>query len=530
MTRTDKSIFSHGPTNNLGWRNVIKAAGEVHFNDLPQGKVLAVLGHFSDLHVCDPESPSRIEYLDRLCDPDSNWREVFGHIGSYRPQEILTTQVVAAMVDAINELKNGPLTNSPIDAVVVTGDMTDNAQQNETNWYLSALNGGKVEPVSGNRKESEWVGSHNVKYDENYWHPDGAPVGKELDRPISKFGFPIIKGLVAKARATFTSHGLNAPWFATFGNHDQLVYGTVTPNQFITELSIGSTRVVKLAKDSELPDVITAAIGEVGPTKYPITSGSETVSITEDQMRAFNTPGTFADAHLSSGGNPVGHGFTKENVSNNTAYWCHDLENIRLISLDTVNPHGGWQGSIDEQQLAWLKEKLIEAKDKYCALLSHHPSPTLINDYAPVDAPRRVIRDELLQELYQHKNLIVWIAGHVHRHAAGIHTRQDGSTFLELTTASHIDWPQQARVLEIVKEDNGIAIASTVIDHAGQVQWQDQELDYLTMAGISRALALNDWQKRDDVNPVLAHAGKAEDRNVVWRVSDPFLKEEVSSA
>jgi hypothetical protein len=111
----------------------------------------------------------------------------------------------------------------------------------------------------------------------------------------------------------------------------------------------------------------------------------------------------------------------------------------------------------------------------------------------------------------------------VHRHAAGIHTRQDGSTFLELTTASHIDWPQQARVLEIVKEDNGIAIASTVIDHAGQVQWQDQDLHYLTMAGISRSLALNDWQKRDDANPVFAHAGKVEDRNVVWRVSDPFL-------
>jgi hypothetical protein len=62
---------------------------------------------------------------------------------------------------------------------------------------------------------------------------------------------------------------------------------------------------------------------------------------------------------------------------------CHDLENIRLISIDTVNPHGGWQGSIDEKQLNWIREKLLEAKDKYCVLLSHHPSPTLINDFAP---------------------------------------------------------------------------------------------------------------------------------------------------
>jgi hypothetical protein len=68
-----------------------------------------------------------------------------------------------------------------------------------------------------------------------------------------------------------------------------------------------------------------------------------------------------------------------------------------------------------------------------------------------------------------------------------MHTREDGSTFLEFTTASHIDWPQQSRVLEIVKEDNAIAIASTVIDHAGHLDWQDKDLDYLTMAGISRA-------------------------------------------
>jgi hypothetical protein len=104
-----------------------------------------------------------------------------------------------------------------------------------------------------------------------------------------------------------------------------------------------------------------------------------------------------------------------------------------------------------EEATEW-REKLLEAKDKYCVLLSHHPSPTLVNDYAPTNAPRRVIRDELLKELYQHKNLIAWIAGHVHRHASGMHTREDGSTFLEFTTASHIDWPQQSRVLEIVKD------------------------------------------------------------------------------
>jgi metallophosphoesterase (TIGR03767 family) len=523
MARTDKETFAAGSPNELGWRELIIATGEKHLNKPPKGKVLTVLGHFSDLHVCDPESPSRMEYLDRLSDPDSKWRDEVGYIGTYRAQEILTTQVVASMVDAINDLKNGPLTNAPIEAVVVTGDMTDNAQLNETNWYISVLNGGEVKPISGNLEKSEWVGSHNVEYDIHYWHPDGAPLGKEIDRPIAKFGFPIIKGLVEKARTSFSSSGLSIPWFATFGNHDQLLQGTVSPNNELEELSISNKRVFELPEDLVNPETILPAIAEIGPAKYLDTKNLKNQNNSPDKMRAFNTPSSFAQAHISAGGKPEGHGFTTENVNNNNAYWVYDLENIRLISLDTVNPHGGWQGSIDEKQLHWLREKLLEAKNKYCVLLSHHPSPTLVNDFAPEGEPRRVIRDELLKEIYQHKNLIVWIAGHVHRHASGIHTREDGSTFLELTTSSHIDWPQQSRVLEIVKEDSAIAIASTVIDHAGLVNWEGQDLDYRSMAGISRVLSLNDWQRRDDFNPVLARQGNLEDRNVVWRVSDPFL-------
>ena len=118
--------------------------------------------------------------------------------------------------------------------------MTDNAQQNETGWYIRALNGGTVEPTSGNKNKSEWVGSQNVEYDTSYWHPDGAPVGNELDRPIGKFGFPIIKGLVEKARSAFDSHGLNVPWFATFGNHDQLLQGT---NPVVSEAIGGKKRI-----------------------------------------------------------------------------------------------------------------------------------------------------------------------------------------------------------------------------------------------------------------------------------------------
>ena len=231
MSRTDKKTIGVGPANQLGWKELIETPGEFHLNELPKGKVLTVLGHFSDLHVCDAESPSRIEYLDRYSDPDNPMREIVGYIGTYRAQEILTTQVLASMVDSLNNIEKGPLTNSLIEAVVVTGDMTDNAQKNEAQWYINTLNGGKVKPVSGDKEKSEWVGSLNVDFDEHYWHPDGALNDQKLDRPIAKFGFPIIKGLVEKARNEFTSQGLKFPWFATYGNHDQLLQGTVAPDE-----------------------------------------------------------------------------------------------------------------------------------------------------------------------------------------------------------------------------------------------------------------------------------------------------------
>lgn len=517
MPRTDKEKIAPIEPNALGWRDLKKVSGESHLGNLPQGETLVVLGHLSDLHVCDAESPSRIEYLDRYSDPDSKWRDEIGYIGTYRAQEILTTQVVTAMVEALNEIEKGPITQKPIEAVVVTGDMTDNAQKNETNWYLTALNGGEVIAASGNKYQSEWVGSKNVAFDEKYWHPDGESNDGKLDEPISKYGFPIIQGLVEAARKPFKSIGLKFPWFATYGNHDRLLQGTVAPDEKLNELSIGNKRITGLPEDFKVPD-IKPSVGEIGPVWYPHNDKSPRIEITPDERRAFNNASEFAKAHLPSGG----HGFTEWNVQSDRAYWHKELENVVLVSLDTVNPWGGWQGSLDEVQLNWLDEKLTQYKDKYVLMLSHHPSVTLINDYAPDGKPRRVLRDELFTILDKHKNLIAWIAGHVHLHAALEHKRSDGSTFIEFTTASQIDWPQQGRIVEIIKEAGAIAIASTVIDHAGRVDWQGQELDHLTMAGISRALSLNDWQRRDDFNPVHRREGENATRNVIWRVSDPF--------
>ena len=61
------------------------------------------------------------------------------------------------------------------------------------------------------------------------------------------------------------------------------------------------------------------------------------------------------------------------------AWYAFDHGAIRCVVLDTVNEHGGWQGSIGADQLAWLMGELRAAADRIVVLFSHHPLESLVN-------------------------------------------------------------------------------------------------------------------------------------------------------
>jgi 3',5'-cyclic AMP phosphodiesterase CpdA len=129
------------------WKELLLDKGESVIGDEPlNAKALGAFIHLSDLHICDAASPARLEFLDRIADPDNPLSQLVPYIGTYRAQEFLTTQVLEAMVTAANEIKRGPLTGAPIDAVVITGDVTDNAQSNELDWYKKILDGESRHP------------------------------------------------------------------------------------------------------------------------------------------------------------------------------------------------------------------------------------------------------------------------------------------------------------------------------------------------------------------------------------------------
>ena len=484
----------------LGWRELHEAPGEDDAIPAGDGTVIGCLWHLSDLHLCDAESPVRIEYLDRFADPDSPYRAEIEEVGTYRPQEILTVQVAATMLETANAIERGPVTDAPIDALLVTGDITDNAQTNELSWYGTLIEGGTVQPGSGGPR-STWVGVSNPDtWDEHYWHPDGPPNGFPEDRPTRLFGYPRVPGLIEAARSPITSPGSSYPVLSVHGNHDALLQGTVAADGRLREYAIGDEAIERLSTDFD-PRQIASAVAPNGPADYVIDPDAPRRTITADTSRAIVEPGDFASAEGRS-----------------TNYWVQDVGQLRIVSLDTVNPFGGWQGSLDEAQFAWLAEQLERSRNRIVVIASHHPSPTITNSYS-TNGSRRILGDEVVQLLLRYPNVVLWIAGHIHMNAALRHG-DDHNWIWEVTTASLIDWPQQGRIFEFIRSGDEVLITSTVVDHDSPLAPPtDQEYSTRALASISRLLAANDYQRRDPTPINELRDGSPEVRNATWRVN-----------
>jgi len=508
------------------WKELFSDKGEPLLGDVPvNGHAIAAFIHLSDLHICDAASPARLEFLDRIADPDNPLSAMVPYIGTYRAQEFLTTQVLEAMVVAANKITKAPLTGAKIDAVVITGDVVDNAQSNELNWYKTILDGGIVHPKSGDPARSEAAHSSNPDlYDIHYWHPDGPPSGLPADRPHLLHDFPHFRGSLAAAEKPFTAKGLNHKWLAVHGNHDALLQGTAAPTAELNLIAQGTQKPSGIKDFANFANLFTGDT-EVGPVLYPGIDHLTTNEVTADERRALVSLEEWVDVHTRCNHD---HGLDKE--QSHTAYWYRNIgSELRLIALDTVNRFGGWQGCLHREQFEWLSHLLDESKDKYVVLTSHHPLENLFNGYAPEEERSPALEEELRRLLEKHPNVILWFSGHVHDHKITQSRNSDGShAFWEIRTGSHIDWPQQSRTIEIVKSNNGkIAIGTVVFDHAGPVVFSgtpDELADPVALAGLSRLLAANDWQRQQDgpFNIELL-AGEPEDRNIWLWANDPLM-------
>lgn len=474
---------------------------------------LLYLGHLSDLHVIDAQSPGRIEPM--IVDNHEVWGSAF------HPQDPLTVHVTAAMVKSFADLQLSPVTGAPMSAAIVTGDSADMHSHLELRWYIDILDGVPVRPTSGRGDVFEGVQA----WREAQWaYRPADPAGGSF----GDYGFPQLPNLLQQAIAgTVESVGLPVPWYAVYGNHDTLLLGTFGLNSQLRALAVGGRKSFSLEATvstalngyASTGSVVQRALDAFG-TQHGHRSGMRDVDA--DGARFLFEQRDFMAEHFvtQTTPGPVGHGFTQHNLDSGETWWKADLSpHIRAFGLDTCNQVAGADGAVPDDQFKWLTSELeqAQAEQRLVLIFSHHNSLTLENRATRpgLDQPLHGA-DEFVELLLRYPVVVAWLNGHTHLNQILAHAGPSGG-FWEITTASCIDFPQQQQVVELVDNRDGtLSIFTTVLDHASPVTPGDSG-GYLDLAARSRELAANDWAESP-----LMRRGSVLDRNTELLVPAPF--------
>lgn len=490
------------------------------------GRPLLCLVHLTDLQLADVQSPTRFEFLNRHFS-DARYS---GIVPVQRPQEALTAHAVDAMLRTVNAIA-APATGAPLELAITTGDSIDNAQWNEVRAFLSLFDGGRVRLHSGTGPTYHGVQSLDWP-DDIFWKPDGvAHTGPDLFRDA--FGFPHHPGLLERAIEEFSAAGLRMPWLSCFGNHEALNQGVgvVTPD--LARAMTGGRKPWALPDEFDHDRAL--EFFTLSPEEF---MSGPSRSVPADPGRRPISRQEFVTAHFSPAARPAGHGFTERNRLDHTAYYVHDTPAVRLIALDTACLAGGASGCLDHDQARWLEARLAEVHSSYLGsdgaqvrtkhhdrlvlVFSHHGVDTLEHPLASHHGPGgqpRLCGDDVVALLHRFPNVVLWLNGHTHLNAIRPRRRIDDPArgFWEVTTSSLVDWPCQARLVELIESAGELAIVCTMVDHDSPAA--PCSLDSVReLASLHRELAAN----MPFIGADSERSGTSADRNVELRMAAPF--------
>ena len=420
----------------------------------PGGPVVRTLTSFvqlSDLHVTDEESPLRAEQADRIGGSVAS---------SFRPQESLSAQVLAAAVESANALHPG--------WAIVSGDIVDSDQANELGWAIRVLDGGLVTPDSGRPGYDGVQAKANA--DPFLYRPD-------IDAPRHP-------GLLADAQEPFRSPGLRMPWLPLVSNHDVLVQGVVRPDPALTRVATGNR---KLREPSR------AALDVVRSARA---SGRAIDTLLEGDRL-----GTYGAIAPDAGRRPLGNGTVAvlaraAKVETRAGLLTYDRSvapGVAMIALDTADRAGGAGGVLPASELAWLAGALVRHRGEHLVVVS----PT------PLEETRG--GGGALALLDRTPGIVAVLAGDTHRNRIRARRTSSGGYWL-VRSASLADYPQQFRAYRLQELAGGrVALDTWVVDQAGD----SRATGFRRLAGISRDLAYLDTQGGRSQG----YAGTRADRN-----------------
>jgi metallophosphoesterase (TIGR03767 family) len=539
---------------------------------------LSFFAQLTDPQLVDEMSPARVDFVDAAGGALKS---------SHRPQEALSAQTFDAVVRNVDanetsRLRDGRGKRAKLGFAITTGDLADNQQLNETRWFRTVLDGGRVDPFSGKAVSAsnpcaggdaaqiaadvaarryagvqdfdDWRGARADLYG-GFWDPDEAGPGG----PYA--AFPRYPGLMDAAQAPFDARGLDIPWYISRGNHDGLVQGNAPAS---TDLFRAIATSCSKVFPSAAADPAQFVGGDEGALYRKLSDpafigallgGARTVPPDQDR-RIVNK---VEYRRLIAATSPDAHGFAATpkrelRKSKGTAsYYARTLSpSVRFISLDTVAEGGGQFGNLDDPQYRWLKRELKAARrrDRLVVVFGHHTLATMSNTATDEEAgkcqpagepgcdadPRRSTpmhrgvqgKRTVRALLDATPNVVAYVTGHTHANAIRFWRAEHGRGFWEINTASHIDWPQQSRLIQLMDNRDGtLSIFGTILDsaapQAAPAPGPAVGLTLDQLVSLGRTLAFNDPQKLDDEGggQLSDKRGERRDRNVELLVRDP---------
>lgn len=547
--------------------------------NLKSTQKLLAFGHMSDTQICDDQSPARVPFMDKRADIDAEWDTN----AAYRPQERLLAQMGTAMVSSLRNLGAAPATSLPLAFTLITGDMVDNAQYNETRTYIDMMDGGLIRPNNWANpavEEGPGYGGNNTfhkynhidfrLYDPNtpsaYYHPNAN--GGHPDW-YKQYDFPRVPDLLGASRRNFTSPGLGMPWFAAFGNHDMAIQGNLPPDltaggdldievgRRAKSMATGNTRIREVDAPWHKPSGARSWLGVIGNfllDPNPFHTGPATA----DPNRRILSKEQFMDQHFVTRGWPVGHGFNSTGKPYYVMPPSGMNDRVKFIALDTTNENEfGSQGWIDDEQWGWLVQELNAASTRYWAdghgwitnpagkdqlivLYGHHTLDSMENVSVRDDRPLGRSGTLLRELLLRYPNVVMLVNGHTHANSIKGHWVNrpgDGKRingFWEVTSPAAADFPVQSRIIEMELNSNAYAngnqlnnylsIYTTMldIDAPASVDQNAALSDFRKLASIGRELAFNDPGDLSPAKPRGWRAGQEADRNTRLILPLPF--------
>jgi hypothetical protein len=257
------------------------------------------------------------------------------------------------------------------------------------------------------------------------------------------------------------------------GDHDLLVQGILAPTSLTDRLARGDRAVWRLPTGLKAPagaDGLASAAPDGLPDpglfepliRQLLTAPS--VEVPADPSRRELSAAT-AVAQLRQAASLPRDGALLD--------YTFDLgDNLRVIVLDLVRREGGSDGLVHAGQQSWLSRQLAGAGNRWVLVVTHQPLTNSVGGSA------------VLAILDDHPRVAAVLSGHTHKNRIEPRKGPGGGYWL-ISTASLIDYPQQARALRFHETaGGGIAIQTWLLDHVptelGDIS---RELSYLDAQG-----------------------------------------------